>query len=95
MSPIVEDLVVQSPAPVDRRGEMRREVARSGRPRFNQGRCALRCTIVDLSVHGARLRFGDICALPTEFELEIAGETRVRRARVRWRTLTEMGIVLE
>jgi hypothetical protein len=44
------------------------------------------------SQNGARLAFGDALAVPPTFNLAIAGEFVARTAKVRWRSMTAMGI---
>ena len=78
----------------DRREETRRRVLKGGALRFNKGYCALECVVRNLSDHGAKLGFGETSAVPPHFDLTISGEDRARRAHVRWRNLTEIGVEL-
>lgn len=79
----------------ERRGALRRRVQKHARVHFSEGRCTLLGMMLDQSEHGARIRFGDICAMPEIFDLEIEGSDRPRRATIRWRSLTEIGITLD
>ncbi|EKF20860.1 hypothetical protein [Nitratireductor pacificus] len=79
----------------ERRGALRRRVLKGARLRWKDGFCTLAGTMRDQSETGARIRFGDICAVPADFMLEIAGGGKPRRARIRWRSLTEIGVTFE
>ncbi|WP_367718621.1 PilZ domain-containing protein [Nitratireductor sp. GISD-1A_MAKvit] len=80
------------PVSTERRHEPRDAVARRARLFWNNGACMLPGMVRDLSESGARIRFGDICAVPDEFYVEIEGSDRVRPAAIRWRSLTEIGV---
>lgn len=75
----------------ERRGTLRRRVLKGARLVFGNRQCTLVGTARDLSSAGARIRFGDICAVAERFVLEIDGEAP-RQAEVRWRSLTEVGV---
>ncbi|MFC5585688.1 PilZ domain-containing protein [Nitratireductor kimnyeongensis] len=76
----------------ERRNEPRDPVERRARLFWNNGACMLLGMVRDLSESGARIRFCDICAVPDEFYVEIEGSDRVRRAKICWRSLTEIGV---
>ena len=76
----------------DRRAEPRRRVLKGGTLTFNKGYGALECTVRNQSDHGARLAFGETAAVPPRFGLRISGDDRVHDARVRWRTMTDIGV---
>lgn len=78
----------------ERRSEMRRRVCKGAKLSFNGGFGALECVLRDQSGRGARLKFGDASAVPTRFELSIAGEAGLRTAHVRWRGLNTVGVFL-
>jgi hypothetical protein len=44
------------------------------------------CTVADISEGGAGLTFVSIAAIPDMFELEIKGETVMRKCKVAWRS---------
>ena len=52
---------------------------------------AISCCVRELSSGGAKLRIGDVI-LPNEFQLVLKDTGEVRRAQVRWRRRTEIGI---
>ena len=62
---------------------------------FNDGNSSLDVVIRDLSETGARLQVGDSVALPDRFDVYIPKKDETRKARIRWRTDEEMGIVFE
>lgn len=78
----------------ERRARLRRRAPPGLRARLHMdgGRWLLLGMVLDESGAGARIRFGDICPVPQCFELEIEGRETGRRASVRWRKLTEIGI---
>lgn len=83
-----------SVAGVSRRREQRRRVYKGATIKFNGGFCALQCVVVDLSPSGARLAFGDTVGIPQNFEIRLLGESRWRRAEVRWRRQEALGVAL-
>jgi hypothetical protein len=44
------------------------------------------CTVADLSEGGAGLTFVSIATIPDVFELEVKGETKMRKCKVAWRS---------
>ena len=50
------------------------------------------CCVRDLSPGGAKLRVADAASIPQEFQLLLKGATQTRRAKVRWRRRTEVGV---
>jgi hypothetical protein len=49
-------------------------------------------TLLNQSERGGRLSFGEALAVPSTFELAVAGENRPRTERVRWRSMTALGV---
>lgn len=43
------------------------------------------CTVADISEGGAGLTFVNIAMIPERFDLEIKGETKMRKCKVAWR----------
>ncbi len=84
-----------SPFPSERRAAGREDATRHARLFWNHGGCMLLGVVLDQNAHGARIRFGDICAVPDAFYIEIEGSDRVRPAVIRWRSLTEIGVAFE
>jgi hypothetical protein len=78
----------------ERRSQSRQRVLKGATIRFNKGYGALECVVRNLSENGARLAFGETTAVPPAFELRIAGDDKVREARVRWRTVDFVGASL-
>ncbi|WP_162742331.1 hypothetical protein [Nitratireductor sp. OM-1] len=83
------------PFPSERRAAGREDATRHARLFWNHGGCMLLGAVLDQNAHGARIRFGDICAVPDAFYIEIEGSDRVRPAVIRWRSLTEIGVAFE
>ncbi len=79
----------------DRRAHLRHRAFKGATLTFNRGYGALEGLVRNLSDGGALLKFGDASAVPTRFELRIAGEGSPRTARVCWRRATEVGVVFE
>lgn len=79
----------------DRRVHPRHRVLKGGTLAFNNGYGALECVVRNLSASGARLQFGDTAAVPSRFDLRMAGEVAAIAAHVRWRTTTDVGVAFD
>jgi hypothetical protein len=78
----------------ERRSKPRQRVLKGAIIHFNKGYGALECVVRNLSENGARLAFGETTAVPSAFDLKIAGGNTVRVANVRWRTPDSVGVFL-
>lgn len=78
----------------ERRSEPRHRVLKGAIIRFNNGYGALECVVRNLSGGGAKLSFGETTAVPSAFDLKIAGGEQIRKADVRWRSPDSVGISL-
>ncbi len=76
----------------ERRVLDRRRSFKGGLLRFNGGYGALECFVRNLSEGGARLSFGDVMAVPPQFELKIGPDGEWRAAAIRWRKGTDIGV---
>ncbi len=76
----------------DRRSAQRCRVLKGAIIRFNHGYGALECVARNLSDGGARLAFGETAAVPSAFDLKLAGDGTVRAAKVCWRTPEAVGV---
>jgi hypothetical protein len=76
----------------ERRSQKRHRVLKGAIIRFNKGYGAFECVVRNLSENGAKLTFGGTSAIPAAFELKIAGDERMREARVRWRSPDSVGV---
>jgi hypothetical protein len=76
----------------DRRAVARRRVLKGATLSFNKGYGALECVVRNESDKGALLSFGETSAVPPAFDLTVRGGDTVRHARVRWRTLSVVGV---
>jgi hypothetical protein len=85
-------MTMKDDALAERRAEPRRRVLKGATLRFNRGYGALECVVRNESKKGALLAFGETTAVPTSFELRIAGQDQPRHAQVRWRTLICVGV---
>lgn len=88
-------MTMKDDALAERRAEPRRRVLKGATLRFNRGYGALECVVRNESKKGALLAFGETTAVPTSFELRIAGQDQPRHAQVRWRTLICVGVALD
>jgi hypothetical protein len=55
----------------------------------------LPCVVRDLSNHGARLQLSSTAGLPDEFDLTFDTGRTLRKCRVAWQTLTNVGVSFE
>lgn len=93
MTPITEKSIgIDGHVFTDRRSGERRRVLKGARLAFNKGFGAFECVVRNLSESGARLSFGETSAVPSQFDLQISGEDVFRKATVRWRTMTALGV---
>jgi hypothetical protein len=93
MEPITEKSIgIDGQVFADRRSIERRRVLKGARLSFNKGYGAFECLVRNVSDSGARLTFGDSSAVPSQFDLLISGDDVARRATVRWRTMTALGV---
>lgn len=75
----------------DRRADVRRRVLKGAVVSFNSGFSTFECVVRSQSDSGATLSCAETFALPQRFVVAIADETP-RRAEVRWRDQTHMGV---
>jgi hypothetical protein len=93
MAPITEKSIgLDGEVFPDRRGAERRRVLKGAKLIFNKGYGAFECVARNVSESGARLTLGETSAVPSQFDLLISGDDLVRRATVRWRTMTALGV---
>jgi hypothetical protein len=76
----------------ERRSEVRLRRLKRGRIEYNAQRSVMTCTLRDVSVHGARLRFGESLYTPDEFVVSVPGEVDGRPAKRVWTANNEIGV---
>jgi hypothetical protein len=76
----------------EKRREPRHRTLQTGRLVFNGACSTFDCLIRDMSDGGARLRFGEMLALPDAFELMICVKGVRLPARLAWWRGTEAGV---
>jgi hypothetical protein len=76
----------------ERRGAIRRRVLKGVVLSFNHGFSSFEGVMRNQSERGGKLSFGEALSLPSMFEVRIAGEEKPRTARVRWRSMTVLGV---
>lgn len=76
----------------DRRDDIRRRVLKGVVLSFNHGFSSFEGVMRNQSERGGKLSFGEALSLPSMFEVRIAGEDKPRAARVRWRSMTALGV---
>jgi hypothetical protein len=76
----------------ERRAMQRPRALKSAHLRFNRGYGAYEAVVRDLTVNGARLRFGDLVDVPPLFDVKIGTDETWKPATVRWRSGFEIGI---
>ena len=81
---------------MERRVEHRRRSLLTGILKFHRDFCVLECVVRNVSSVGAKLRFGgDTIPVPSRFDVMIGDDGDWRRAEVRWRSVTEVGIAFK
>ncbi len=63
-----------------------------GRIYYNNRRSSIDCVVRDYSETGAKLKFSEAVAVPEAVELYVPNREATRRARVEWRSGSEMGV---
>ena len=84
-----------SPAAADKRSEPRRRVVKGAKIAFGDFVFVRDCTVRDLSSRGARISTSGTHEVPDEFPLVFTADRLMRRARARWRTDREIGVMFE
>jgi hypothetical protein len=59
------------------------------------GRSTIRCIVRDLSNHGACLQLTSTAGLPAEFDLTFDTGHTLRKCRIAWQNLTNVGVSFE
>jgi hypothetical protein len=59
------------------------------------GRSTISCIVRDLSNHGACLHLSSTAGLPGEFDLTFDTGHTLRKCRIAWQTLTNLGVSFE
>ena len=77
---------------LDRRATPRSRTILGGTISLDKRRSTLDCTVHNLSVRGARLRFRGTALLPDVFDLAITRKGSVHRARMIWRSDDTAGV---
>jgi PilZ domain-containing protein len=78
---------------IQNRKHPRRHVQQFGMILNSDGSVPVRCTMVDVSASGARLKLNATSEVPDEFTLVLSREGRVRRrCQIVWRREDMMGI---
>ena len=76
----------------ERRKTVRQRSYLGGRIAFNNRSSTMDCTVRNMSAGGARVAFSDTVVLPQDLDLAIRQKGLNARARVVWRSATEMGV---
>lgn len=76
----------------DRRSQPRYNVAMAGEIIWNGGAQRQPCTILDLSVDGARIDTGSFVKVPETVFLLERGEGQLFECQVRWQSVARMGL---
>ena len=59
---------------------------------FNRGNSTYEALVRNISQTGARLRFGDVIDLPSEFEIRVGRDGVYQKAHIAWRHGFEIGV---
>lgn len=76
----------------DRRKNVRKKTFLGGRLAFNHRQSTLDCLLKNIADRGAKLVLADTAIVPDEFDIHVARLDRAFRARVAWRSKTELGV---
>ena len=76
----------------NRRGAPRQRTMLAAQVELNNGGSALDCMVRNLSDGGARIKIEAAHTLPDNFQLHVLKTNTRRKAEVKWRTATEVGV---
>ena len=81
----------------ERRASPRQKTLLVGKIVYNGGQVVLDCMVREMSENGngARLTFGEVAAVPEQFDLHITSKGTIYRAQVKWRRIREVGVQIE
>ncbi len=79
---------------LERRQSRRGRTYLGGKVAFDNRFCTMDCIVRNLSQNGAMLVFPGPVMVPAVFDIQIHNQGESRRARIIWRTETEIGISL-
>jgi hypothetical protein len=90
---IMEHFYPAAPAPFDeKRSATRQKTFTAAHVHFNRGNSTYEALVRNVSTTGARLRFGDVVELPSEFEIRVSSGGNYHTAHVAWRHGLEIGV---
>lgn len=76
----------------DRRQNVRKKTFLGGRLAFDHRQSTMECLLKNMAERGAKLVFANTAIVPDEFDIHVARLDRAFRARVAWRSKTELGV---
>jgi len=82
-------------AAIDQRTDPRRRVIKGVKIAYGDFVFVQECTVRDLSNSGARIAVTGVSSLPEEFFLVFTTDRTMRKARVKWRRVDEIGVAFE
>jgi hypothetical protein len=77
---------------LERRQTLRTRVICRGGITYNNCLSTIDCVIRNFSEDGAKIEFDNLTLLPNEFDLLIAKEARLFRAKLAWRSINQAGL---
>ncbi|MGL4405685.1 MAG: PilZ domain-containing protein [Notoacmeibacter sp.] len=77
----------------EKRSAIRQKAFTGAHVHFNRGNSAYEALVRNVSVSGAKLKFGELIELPAEFEIKVGADGKHKRAHVAWRRGFEVGVV--
>lgn len=80
---------------VDQRTDQRRRVMKGTKIAYSDFVFVVDCAVRDLSQSGARISVSSAVQIPDEFMLVFVQDRAMRKARVRWRRASELGVEFE
>jgi hypothetical protein len=89
----MEHFYPAAPASFDeKRNATRQKAFTAAHLHFNRGNSTYEAVVRNVSATGAKLKFGELIALPPEFEIKIGTGGHYQTAHVAWRHGFEIGV---
>jgi PilZ domain len=76
----------------EKRGATRQKAFTAAHVHFNRGTSTYEALVRNISATGAKLKFGELIELPTEFQIKVGATGNYHTAHVAWRHGFEIGV---
>ena len=89
----MEHFYPSAPSHIEKRNATRQKSFTTAHLEFNRGTSTYEALVKNVSASGAKLGFGDVVELPTEFNISVGKDGPYKKAHIAWRHGFEIGVV--